>query len=75
MTKKSNQALCVSYLKKYANKDLHGISTLFSDDIVLRDWKIRVVGKEKALAETQKNFRSVNAIAIEIYNFMKVKIR
>jgi len=39
---------------------------MFSDDIVLRDWKIRVVGKKNALIETRKNFESVNSIGIEV---------
>ena len=39
---------------------------LFEENIVLRDWKIRVVGKQKALLETQKNFDSVDAIKIEV---------
>lgn len=37
------------YLKKYAEKDLVAINKMFADDIVLRDWKIRVEGKDKAL--------------------------
>ncbi len=61
----SNKQLCLSYLKMYAKKDLNGIVELFSDDIILRDWKIRVVGKEKAMKETQKNFESVDVIEIE----------
>ncbi|MCW3094357.1 MAG: hypothetical protein JWP81_5426 [Ferruginibacter sp.] len=39
---------------------------MFSDDILLRDWKIRVEGKEKALIETLKNFESVEAIKIDV---------
>ena len=38
----------------------------FSEDIVLRDWKIRVVGKKKALEETRKNFESAESIEIEV---------
>lgn len=39
---------------------------MFSDDIVLRDWKIRVEGKEKAIAETRKNVNSADSIKIEV---------
>lgn len=39
---------------------------LFEEDIILRDWKIRVVGKQKALQETQKNFDSVDTIKIDV---------
>ncbi len=56
----------VLYLKKYAAKDLDGIADMFSDDIILRDWKIRVCGKTNALNETRKNFEGVNTIEIEV---------
>ncbi len=62
----SNKEICLSYLAKYAAKDLEGVANLFSDVIVLRDWKIRVTGKKNALAETRKNFESVDSIDIEV---------
>ncbi|MCA0446116.1 MAG: nuclear transport factor 2 family protein [Bacteroidetes bacterium] len=58
--------IALLYLSKYAEKDLKGIEDLFSEDIVLRDWKIRVTGKKNALDETQKNFESANSIEIEV---------
>lgn len=61
-----NKKIALSYLKKYEEKDLKGIEEVFSDDIILRDWKIRVEGKEKALIETQKNFASVESIKIDV---------
>lgn len=39
---------------------------MFSEDIVLRDWKISVSGKAKALEETRKNFQSATSIEIEV---------
>lgn len=63
---KSNKERCLLYLKKYAEKDLSGVAELFADNISLRDWKIRVVGKENALSETRKNFEAADAIAIEV---------
>lgn len=66
MTKISNKEISLSYLKKYADKDLSSIETMFSDDIVLRDWKIRVEGKENALKETRKNFENADTIEIEV---------
>ena len=39
---------------------------LFAEDIVLRDWKIRVEGKEQAICETRKNFEAVSSIEIEV---------
>ncbi|UOY05421.1 nuclear transport factor 2 family protein [Muricauda sp. SCSIO 64092] len=66
MTKNSNKDRCLTYLRKYAEKDLDAITELFSENIVLRDWKIRVEGKQKALEETQKNFEAADSIAIEV---------
>lgn len=62
----SNKDICLSYLRKYENKDLKGIDEIFSNDIILRDWKIRVEGKKNALIETKKNFQSVNSLKIEV---------
>jgi len=66
MLSDKNKKIALSYLKKYEEKDLKGIEEVFSDDIILRDWKIRVEGKEKALIETQKNFASVESIKIDV---------
>jgi hypothetical protein len=44
----------VHYLESYQNKDIEAVSSMFSDDIHLRDWKISVLGKSIAVSETQK---------------------
>ena len=64
--KVSNKEQCRSYLKRYADKDLAGVASLFAEDIILRDWKIRVVGKKKAVEETKKNFEAAQSLAIEV---------
>ena len=61
-----NKKIVLLYLKKYEKKDLTGIEEMFADNIVLRDWKIKVDGKEKALIETKKNFESVGFIKIDV---------
>jgi len=66
MSKPTYKDLCLLYLKSYEEKDLSQIGKIFSEDIVLRDWKIRVTGKYSALEETRKNFESVNSITIEV---------
>ena len=63
---RTNKELCLVYLKKYAEKDMVAMAEMFAEDIVLRDWKIMVSGKDDALAETQKNFRAADSIAIEV---------
>ena len=55
-----------AYLAAYAARDLAAIEPLFSDRITLRDWKIRVVGKAAALAETRKNFEAVQSLRIDV---------
>lgn len=66
MTENLNKERCLDYLRKYAAKDLEGVKELFAEDIILRDWKIYVVGKEDALRETHKNFEAAATIAIEV---------
>ncbi|MBI3347356.1 MAG: nuclear transport factor 2 family protein [Burkholderiales bacterium] len=55
-----------AYLAAYAARDLATIEPMLADDITLRDWKIRVIGKAAALAETRKNFESVDSLAIDV---------
>lgn len=55
-----------AYLAAYAARDLAGVEALFADTITLRDWKIRVVGKAAALAETRKNFDAVQSLSIDV---------
>lgn len=55
-----------TYLEAYAGKNLQKISEMFAADITLRDWKISVSGKDAAIAETDKNFRSAKTIEINI---------
>lgn len=64
--KSSNRELALLYLQKYAEKDLESIEKMFSKDIILRDWKIRVIGMESALVETKKNFDAVKTLQIEV---------
>lgn len=61
--------LCLAYLKCYETKNLPAIAELFDEHITLRDWNILVRGKELALAETHKNFTSVQTIAIQPLHF------
>ena len=63
---KTNKELCLHYLEKYAEKDIKAMEEIFADAIILRDWKIRVVGKEAALSETRKNFEAADSIEIEV---------
>jgi len=65
-TEKTNKEICLLYLKRYEEKDLNSIEEMFSEDIVLRDWKIRVKGKDNAINETRKNFENADSIEIDV---------
>ncbi|HEX2009478.1 MAG TPA: nuclear transport factor 2 family protein [Roseateles sp.] len=60
----SRQELVLAYLRHYAAKDLDAVAAMFAEDIRLRDWKIAVVGKAAAVAETAKNFAAPESIEI-----------
>ena len=53
--------------------DLKGIESMFSENIILRDWKIRVTGKKNALEETRKNFEAADSIAIKVLSTLENK--
>ena len=71
MNHTSNKAICTYYLERYAQKDIDAMEHLFAEDIILRDWKIRVVGKKRALEETKKNFEAAQDLEIDILNTYK----
>lgn len=55
-----------AYLAAYAARDLAAIAAMLADAVTLRDWKIRVVGKAAALAETRRNFDAVQRLQIDV---------
>ncbi len=62
----SRQTLFLNYLQHYAAKNLEAVAAMLADDVRLRDWKLAVVGKAAAVAETAKNFASAQSIAIQV---------
>ena len=73
MIKDSKRDLCLSYLRNYAEKDLNGIEAMFSDNIILRDWKVRVAGKRNAIEETRKNFEAADSIEVDVLSIFENK--
>ncbi|MFY7864692.1 GFA family protein [Roseateles sp.] len=55
----------LAYLRHYAAKDLQAIADMLAADVVLRDWKICVHGREAAVAETRANFAAARSLLIE----------
>ncbi len=62
----SHTEICLLYLQSYQDKNLTAVAELFADQIVLRDWNLRVVGKQAALDETRKNFAAAQSLHIEV---------
>jgi len=60
--------ICQSYFEVFSNKDIEGLSKLFSDDVILRDWEILANGKEEVLAANKDIFDSVNTIQVTLVN-------
>ena len=61
----SNKKRFLAYLDHCARKNLEQISSMFADDVTLRDWNISVSGKQTAVRETARNFESATAIDIQ----------
>jgi hypothetical protein len=58
------------YFNYFANKDINGLSKLFSDEIVLSDWEINESGKDNVLNANLNIFnslKSINIILLSIY--------
>ena len=66
MSQSELRPLVIQFLKAYQDKDISAIAQMFSDDVLLRDWNLEVIGKQAALAEFSKNFESVKTLAIAV---------
>lgn len=55
------------YFKTFSNKDLEGLSQMFSDDVTLVDWDINASGKEEVLNANKEIFQSVDTINVVPY--------
>ena len=56
----------LDYLRHYETQNLEAIAALLAENVVLRDWKIRVQGKAAVLAETAANFAQAQSLTIEV---------
>lgn len=59
----------ITYFQKFSNKDIEGLSEMFSDDVRLSDWDIMEFGKEDVLKANQNIFDSVETITVKPVNF------
>ena len=54
------------YFEKWNSKSITELSLLFSDDIILRDWNIRVIGYNEVVKANLNIFKEVPDIKAEI---------
>ncbi len=64
------KARAIEFLGAYEAKDLHAISKLITDDVVVRDWNLELLGKPEALRLFAKNFEAADSLAIRISQLM-----
>lgn len=58
----SLKKLCSLYFKKFSDKDLDGLSEMFSNKIQLNDWDIKVYGKDNVLKSIDTIYSNVEDI-------------
>ena len=60
--------LAVQYLQTFASRDVHKIRTLFSNDVVLRDWDQSATGIDAVMEANQGIFDAFSSIDVEIFH-------
>jgi len=56
--------LAIQYFETFSRKDTAGLSELFADTVVVRDWEISPQGKTDVLAANQSIFDKVDTIVV-----------
>jgi ketosteroid isomerase-like protein len=56
--------LATTYFEMFSNKDLTGLSDIFTDDVNLRDWERSASGKADMLSANKDIFDAVNTITV-----------
>jgi hypothetical protein len=59
-----DKELALKYFKAFSNKDLATLETMFSENVVLRDWLISVNGRLSVLEANKNIFNSVTKILV-----------
>lgn len=54
------------YFQSFCKKDTASLEVLFSDNILLTDWDVQIVGKQNVLNFNQRFFNSVDNIRIDV---------
>ena len=54
--------IALSYFKTFSEKNIDGLSEMFDDNVILRDWDIDKKGKESVLKANLNIFQNVKTI-------------
>jgi len=57
-----------NYFLTFEQKDLEGLSNMFHEDVVLRDWNIFANGKAAVLDANSSIFDAINKIKVNVEN-------
>ena len=55
-----------SYFEFFSNKDIYNLKNMFADEVILQDWDILAIGKEKVIEANQNIFNSVSTISVTL---------
>jgi limonene-1,2-epoxide hydrolase len=66
MNNPTHSQLVSLYFQSFCRKDLASLEVLFSDNIMLTDWSVQIIGRDNVLDFNKKFFDSVKTIRIDI---------
>ena len=60
--------ITLKYFQDFSSKDISSLKSVFSNDIVLRDWEIESKGIDNVIKVYENIFNNVQSIFVEIQN-------
>lgn len=66
MTSPTQSQIALMYFQCFCKKDIASLEVLFSENIILTDWEVQIIGKDNILNFNNNFFNSVKTIAIDI---------
>lgn len=66
MSNPTQSQIALMYFQSFCKKDTASLEVLFSDNILLTDWDVQIVGKQNVLNFNQRFFNSVDNIRIDV---------
>jgi ketosteroid isomerase-like protein len=66
MSNPTQSQIVLMYFQSFCKKDTASLEVLFSDNILLTDWDVHVIGKQNVLNLNNRFFNSVDTIRIDV---------